>query len=145
MGDRSRPGRLRSRPRRCTRPGGWSGSRRGRRGCEGSCGRRSAQGAARASASRGHGRFSWSLRSGLPGQVLSAGPGARINAVSGQIRDSPAVITRLTGTLEAVDDRAAAVAVGGGLVYEVLVPAFLAERLKGQVGGAVTLTTFQYL
>jgi holliday junction DNA helicase RuvA len=55
------------------------------------------------------------------------------------------VITRLTGTLEAVDDRAAAVAVGGGVVYEVLVPAFLAERLKGQVGRAVTLTTFQYL
>src|SRR5262249_42372088 len=49
--------------------------------------------------------------------------------------------------LEGVDDRAAAVAVGGGggVVYEVLIPAFLAERLKGQVGAAVTLTTFQYL
>jgi Holliday junction DNA helicase RuvA len=54
------------------------------------------------------------------------------------------VITRLTGVLEAVDDRAAAVAVGE-VSYEVLVPAFLAERLKGQVGSKVTFTTFQYL
>jgi Holliday junction DNA helicase RuvA len=56
------------------------------------------------------------------------------------------VITRLTGILEAVDDRSAAIAVmGGELAYEVLVPAFLAERLKTQIGSAVTLTTFQYL
>jgi Holliday junction DNA helicase RuvA len=56
------------------------------------------------------------------------------------------VITRLTGKLESVDDRAAFIAVmGGEMAYEVLVPAFLAERLKAQVGAAVTFTTFQYL
>jgi Holliday junction DNA helicase RuvA len=34
---------------------------------------------------------------------------------------------------------------GGEVAYEVLVPAFLAERLKSQVGSPVTFTTFQYL
>jgi Holliday junction DNA helicase RuvA len=34
---------------------------------------------------------------------------------------------------------------GGELAYEVLVPAFLAERLKTQLGASITLTTFQYL
>ena len=34
---------------------------------------------------------------------------------------------------------------GGEVAYEVLVPAFLAERLKAQIGSPVSLTTFQYL
>jgi Holliday junction DNA helicase RuvA len=34
---------------------------------------------------------------------------------------------------------------GGGVVYEVLLPAFLSERLQSKVGQMVTLTTFHYL
>jgi Holliday junction DNA helicase RuvA len=56
------------------------------------------------------------------------------------------MITRLSGKLESVDGLAANVALAGGEVcYEVLVPAFLAQRLKTQVGTAISFTTFQYL
>jgi Holliday junction DNA helicase RuvA len=58
------------------------------------------------------------------------------------------MIARITGTLESVEGLAALVKPGGagsGLVYEVLVPAYLAARLAGQVGQAVTLQTMDYL
>jgi len=69
------------------------------------------------------------------------------------------MIARLTGLLEGIDGHAALIAMGGntssggsagsggggGVVYEVLLPAFLAERLQSKIGQVVTLTTFHYL
>jgi holliday junction DNA helicase RuvA len=55
------------------------------------------------------------------------------------------VITRISGTLEAIEGNQATVAVGAGLAYEVLVPAYLAGALAGRVGAAVTLLTLEYL
>jgi len=56
------------------------------------------------------------------------------------------MIARLTGTLEAIDGLSATIALhGGSIAYEVMLPAFLAERLAGQVGKPITLTTFEYL
>ena len=56
------------------------------------------------------------------------------------------MICRVTGKLEGVEGLALTVAVGGGeIAYQVLAPAFLAERLAGQVGKTITLTTFEYL
>jgi Holliday junction DNA helicase RuvA len=55
------------------------------------------------------------------------------------------MITRITGILEAVEGLEATVRPEGGLTYQVLVPAYLAERLRGQIGGAVTLHTIHYL
>lgn len=56
------------------------------------------------------------------------------------------MITRLSGTLESVDGLEAAVRPeGSGLVYQVLIPAYLADRLREQVGRPVTFYTIHYL
>jgi holliday junction DNA helicase RuvA len=56
------------------------------------------------------------------------------------------MICRIAGTLESVDGLSLTIAPkGSSLAYEVLAPAFLAERLKSQLGQPVTLTTFEYL
>ena len=59
------------------------------------------------------------------------------------------MLSRLTGTLESLRDSAALVALPGGLAYEVLLPAYLAKRLEGQLVGSpslpITLHTLQYL
>jgi Holliday junction DNA helicase RuvA len=62
------------------------------------------------------------------------------------------MIARITGYLEQLDDGAALVALEGGVAHEVLVPAYLADRLMGKwgggagsVGGTVTLHTLEYL
>lgn len=62
------------------------------------------------------------------------------------------MITRISGTLESVDTLSAVIDVeGSGLAYQVLIPAYLAERLRdgvdasgAQIGRRVTLHTFQY-
>jgi holliday junction DNA helicase RuvA len=72
------------------------------------------------------------------------------------------VIARLAGRLESVDDTggcsallipslgllppvAPPIPVAGGLAIEVLLPAYLAKRLKAQVGQSITLHTLLYL
>lgn len=55
------------------------------------------------------------------------------------------MIARLAGTLEDCTDTHALVAVGGGLCYQVLVPAYLAERMRQRLGAPVAFVTFQYL
>lgn len=57
------------------------------------------------------------------------------------------MITRLSGVLEEVGAHGAVVRVeGSGLCYEVLLPAFFAERLRAAaVGRPITLHTLQYL
>jgi Holliday junction DNA helicase RuvA len=56
------------------------------------------------------------------------------------------MIARLTGKLESIEGASACVSPeGGGLTYEVLLPAYLAERLGGRLGQVVTLVTLQYL
>lgn len=65
------------------------------------------------------------------------------------------MITRITGTLEAIDGTSAVVAPSGSagaggahdpgaFAYEVLLPAYLAESMRPRVGHAVTLVTLQY-
>jgi len=65
--------------------------------------------------------------------------GARLAVmVSGMIR-------RLSGQLEALDGITATIALeGAGLAYEVMLPAYLAQRLATQIGRGITLVTFQY-
>jgi holliday junction DNA helicase RuvA len=56
------------------------------------------------------------------------------------------MISRIAGTLEAIEGLEATVQPGGGgICYQVLLPAYLAERLRPQVGRSVTLHTIQYL
>jgi len=59
------------------------------------------------------------------------------------------MITRLTGQIERVDGLSLVIGLpGGALAYQVLVPAYLAERLAGQVGQVgqpITLSTLEYL
>jgi Holliday junction DNA helicase RuvA len=58
------------------------------------------------------------------------------------------MITRISGVLESVEGLEAIVRPGAGdtgLVYQVLVPAYESERLKGQTGRPVTLHTVHYL
>jgi len=55
------------------------------------------------------------------------------------------VIARVTGRLEEIVERAALIDVGGGLAYEVLVPACDVERLSRRVGQDVVLHTIHYL
>ncbi len=61
------------------------------------------------------------------------------------------MLARITGTLESLEANTALITIDGGLAYEVLVPAFLAERLSGKWGGdsmlmrPITLHTLQYL
>lgn len=58
-----------------------------------------------------------------------------------------AMICRISGKLEVIEGFTATVQPTGalGLAYEVMLPAFLADRLKGSVGQVVTLVTFHYL
>jgi holliday junction DNA helicase RuvA len=61
-------------------------------------------------------------------------------------RYSPRVLTRLSGTLESIIGTSAVVAPPGGwLALEVLLPAYVAQRLTPQVGKGVTLHTLMYL
>jgi Holliday junction DNA helicase RuvA len=63
------------------------------------------------------------------------------------------MITRLTGTLESIEQGRAVVVVGetgpggggAGFAYEVLVPAFLSVELAPRAGQRITLHTIQYL
>lgn len=57
------------------------------------------------------------------------------------------MICRLTGKLESVDGLAAVLEPVGqpALAYEVLLPAFLAERLRDRAGQTLTLITLHYL
>lgn len=57
------------------------------------------------------------------------------------------MISRIMGTLEAIEGFTATIAPTGiaGLAYEVMLPAFLADRLRGNVGQGITLVTFHYL
>ena len=55
------------------------------------------------------------------------------------------MISRITGTLESVDGSLAQVNLGQGLVYEVMLPAFVATRLAVEAGKTVTLETIHYL
>ena len=55
------------------------------------------------------------------------------------------MITRVTGRLEHLADGTAAVDLGGGLWYELLVPACDVERLSRRVGQEVVLHTIHYL
>ncbi len=53
------------------------------------------------------------------------------------------MITRITGTLERVGAQSAVVATGGGLAYEVLIPAALATELAASEGREATFQTVQ--
>lgn len=55
------------------------------------------------------------------------------------------MLARLTGTLESISATTGVVATEGGLAYEVLMPAVLADELSARVGRPVTLHTIQYL
>src|SRR3954470_14844476 len=55
------------------------------------------------------------------------------------------MITRLAGMLESVEGLDATVRMEGGLWRQVLVPAYLGEALRGQIGRPVTLHTLEYL
>jgi holliday junction DNA helicase RuvA len=55
------------------------------------------------------------------------------------------MIARIAGTLEALEGSSAIINVGGGLWYDVLLPAFDHEYLTRKVGQAVTLHTIHYL
>ncbi|GIK18922.1 MAG: hypothetical protein DYG93_12405 [Leptolyngbya sp. PLA2] len=56
------------------------------------------------------------------------------------------MITRIAGTLVSVDARGAVIQPEGtGLAYEVMLPAYLADRLAAEVGRRVVLHTLAYL
>jgi Holliday junction DNA helicase RuvA len=55
------------------------------------------------------------------------------------------MISRITGRLEHVADGAALIDAGTGLSYEVLIPAFDAERLATRAGQDVALFTIHYI
>jgi Holliday junction DNA helicase RuvA len=55
------------------------------------------------------------------------------------------MICRITGVLERAEGLSAEVAIPGGMVHEVLVPAYLAPELAGRIGSPVTLHTLEYL
>lgn len=55
------------------------------------------------------------------------------------------MIRKIAGRLESMDGLSALVAPAiGGITYEVLVPAYLAERLLAEVGKSIELLTLQY-
>lgn len=54
------------------------------------------------------------------------------------------MITRIAGILESVETLEATVRPGGGLTYQVMLPSYLAQRLRDRVGQAVELHTIQY-
>lgn len=56
------------------------------------------------------------------------------------------MLARISGMLESIAQNTALVALESGLGYEVLLPAYLAERLAGRAeGGRVTFHTLEYL
>jgi len=55
------------------------------------------------------------------------------------------MIARLTGRLEQVSSAAVLLDVGGGVWYEVLVPAFDVERLSRRLGQEIALHTIHYV
>lgn len=56
------------------------------------------------------------------------------------------MITRISGTLEAVEGLEAVVRPEpGGVFYQVLIPAFATETLRDKVGTSITLYTIEYL
>lgn len=55
------------------------------------------------------------------------------------------MITRISGTIEQVEGNAVSLSTTESLWYEVLVPAYLAERLRDKAGERLTLVTIQYL
>ncbi|MCD6304428.1 MAG: hypothetical protein J7M21_05645 [Planctomycetes bacterium] len=55
------------------------------------------------------------------------------------------MISRITGSLEEVRDGAVLIDAGGGLCYEVMVPACDIEHLRERLGQAVVLHTIHYL
>jgi Holliday junction DNA helicase RuvA len=55
------------------------------------------------------------------------------------------MITRISGTLESIEGSEAIVRPEGGLSYQVLLPAFLVEPLRKQIGKPVQLHTLEYL
>jgi len=55
------------------------------------------------------------------------------------------MICRIAGTLESLEANTATLALPGGVWREVLVPAYLAERLAPRAGSTVTLSTIEYL
>src|SRR5262245_20691121 len=55
------------------------------------------------------------------------------------------MICRIAGTLESLEGNATTLTLPGGVWREVLLPAYLAERLAPQVGRPLTLTTIEYL
>ena len=55
------------------------------------------------------------------------------------------MICELHGTLESVADGKARIAPGAGLTYEVLLPAYVAMRLGGEIDRPITLHTIHYL
>ena len=78
------------------------------------------------------------------GEGLGTRAGEGHPADRGPRVDGASMITRLTGTLEAMEGLAAVVTPGGGVSYQVLVPAFVAVAgLRERVGRPVTLHTIQ--
>lgn len=61
------------------------------------------------------------------------------------LSNRPLMISRITGRLDDVANGAALIDVGTGVAYEVLVPAFDAERLGQRVGQDVVLYTIHYI
>lgn len=57
----------------------------------------------------------------------------------------PAMIARIEGVLESIEDGAAMLRVGEGFVYEVLISAYTASRLGASIGRRVTFHTLHYL
>lgn len=55
------------------------------------------------------------------------------------------MICRLTGILVGVEGQTAQVEAGGGVTYEVLLPAYWVPALSSKIGQTVTLVTLQYL
>lgn len=60
------------------------------------------------------------------------------------------MLARISGTLDRIDVNTAVIALPGSApgfetAYEVMLPAYLAERMAGQIGSQVTLHTIQYL
>lgn len=55
------------------------------------------------------------------------------------------MISRISGELVSVSPGRVLLSVGGGLVYELLTPAYLTARLLPRLGEHITLATFHYL
>lgn len=55
------------------------------------------------------------------------------------------MIAKISGVLEAIDGASAMVATSGGLTYQVLLPAFVVNRLGGSIGQNVTLHTLYFM